>query len=69
MNINSKALKNSSLSAILIACLLAIYPAQAGWITAIGKAIKTGEGAATPEAKTGAAGKGRSPYQVLLKLN
>jgi hypothetical protein len=57
MNTNAKALTNNSLSAIVIACLLVIHPAQASWITAIGKAIKTGEGAATA-AKTGAAGKG-----------
>ena len=53
----AKALINSGLFAILIAYLLAIHPAQAGWVTALGKAIKTGEGAATA-AKTGAAGKG-----------
>lgn len=48
---------NNGFFAVLIACQLAIHPAQAGWVTAIGKAIKSGEGAITT-AKTGTAGKG-----------
>ncbi len=57
MNTDAKALLNSGLSTILITCLLTIHPAQAGLLTAIGKAAKTAEGAATA-AKTGAASKG-----------
>jgi hypothetical protein len=47
----------NGLNTLLFTCLICNSPAQASWITGIGKAIKAGESAATA-AKTGAVSKG-----------